>query len=1078
MSLLSFEDRPVVTSVVVILVAALFVGLIGWLTGNWLAATISVLAVLLVALVVVMVRSVFRREREDKLGRGVESRKDQAQSREERLDSGSRSDIQSKFDAAVSELRRTLGGRGAVYELPWYLVFGPDNAGKSTMLLESGLDLPAQYAHARVFGSTDGFEFLMFNEAVAIDTAGRLFTSNAERDRKQWNELLSRMKSSRPDCPANGLIFTIPVEHLLSTSIEKLEAEGQELRRRLNEIQVNLGLDAPIYVVITKADQLEGFVDLASSLPADRIDEAFGWTNDQRRVADPEARVFEAFEGIRERLDTIVHPFLMQATDPAARRRLFAFPQEVEALGEAVAAYVGSAFKRDIYNATPFLRGIYLTSSRFQGTTRSDTARRLGHEGWARTDHGTGTPRGYFLRELFREIVILDDELAVLDNQVAPASQRAMLIGGGVIAACMLALWSVSFWQNYQGTHALEAAAEPVLSADPTLEQIDTLRHTIEDLERGSFINTIGFGMLARAVDDAKVSFVHAFDRNYARATRDSLSRALRRGDDDAFRAAVALGTDLEWLSNSDAWDEGPPDFIPYMPKRARDGEQFLAAYSAYTRWLSNKLRADLLADQRDLLARDADRLLNLGNLETQTRRTSGKFSPVNFAGLGFGKPDPELTEVPGIYTRNGFEGLFGYLISAVEATGSIESRELATLYRNYAERHERTWRKLLLDTPTTPAPLREPKKSPHLALLEAIHENTSFEMERTGNVPEWFDAVAEIRRTEPTVEELAATEDEEGKEAPPPPWERYITALESVTVDVEAATEDPAAALAVAKTVAAGQPSTFSDAMAVARAIVPRLGDTVTRNRLRDLLEAPILDGFSQVLLSARDEIDVQWRERIASKYGGPVSQSQVEALYAPQAGELDVFSKEMLESFYRNGVFVKVLGDRRMPLGKAAVGWLRDANRLQRSLFPGGGGIPQVSVRVSGIPSTVEGVTSLRVTRRDLRLLCPDGDQTFIYREGSGAFTFNWGSRCQEVSLRITLGGAGQADQQLRREWVGPLAMPQFLRDGRRIGNDRLQWKFKTSDGADVLVKYKLVSGRDVRNIAHRKPPASLGS
>lgn len=1078
MSFLSFEERPILTSVIIALIAGLVIGLIGWLTGNWLAATISVLAILLVALVIIMVRSVFQKERTDKLGRGVESRRDQARAREERSSTGSHSDVQSKFDGSVAELKRSLGGRGAVYELPWYLVFGPEGSGKSSMLLESGLELPAQYAHARVFGPTDGFEFLMFNEAVAIDTSGRMFSSGAQRDRDQWTQLLARMKANRPECPANGLILTVSVDYLLSNPTEKLEADGQELRRRLNEIQVNLGLDAPIYVVITKADQLDGFSDFAAHVPAERLQEAFGWTNDQRRIADPEERVFEAFEELRERLDQVSHVPLMQATDGGARRRMFAFPQEVEALGEKVAAYVGSAFKRDIYNATPFLRGIYLSSARLEGATQSSTANRLGHGAWARIDHGTGTPRGYFLRELFREIVVLDDELAVLDRQVAPKSQKALAIGGAVIAACLFALWGVSFWQNYQGTHRLAESAEPVLSADPTMEQIDELRVAIEELERGSFINTVGFGMLDRAVDDAKTTFVHAFDRNYARATRDSLSRALRRGDDDAFRAAVALGTDLEWLSSSDAWDEQPPDFVPYMPKRARDGEQFLAAYAAYTRWLPNKLRADLLADQRDLLARDADRLLNLGNLESQTRRTSGKFGPVNFAGLGFPKPDPELTEVPGIYTKHGFEGLFGYLISAVEATGSIETRELATLHRNYAERHERTWRRLLLDTPTKPMPLREVKKSPHIALLETLHRNTSFEVPRTGEAPEWFAAVAEIRRTEPTAEELVATEGEDGEEPPPPPWERYTTALESVAVDVEAALEDPAAALAVSKSVAAGQPSTFADAMAVARAVVPRIGDSTTRNKLRALLEAPILDGLSQVLLSARQEIDVHWNERIASKYGGTLSQSQVEALYAPQAGELDVFTAEMLSSFYRNGVFVKVLGDRRMPLGRSFVGWLSDANRLQRSLFAGGGGIPQVSVRLSGIPSTIRGVTPLRVTKRDLRLVCPDGEQKFTYREGRGAFTFNWGSRCQLVELRITLGGAGQADQQVSREWVGPLAMPQFLRDGSTIGNDTLQWTVETSDGADVYVKYKLVSGRDVRNIAHRKPPASLGN
>ena len=37
---------------------------------------------------------------------------------------------------------------------------------------------------------------------------------------------------------------------------------------------------------------------------------------------------------------------------------------------------------------------------------------------------------------------------------------------------------------------------------------------------------------------------------------------------------------------------------------------------------------------------------------------------------------------------------------------------------------------------------------------------------------------------------------------------------------------------------------------------------------------------------------------------------------------------------------------------------------------------------------------------------------------------------------------------------------------------------WQFKTEGGADVMIKYELVTGSDVRNIAHSKPPRSLGS
>jgi hypothetical protein len=1078
MSFLSFEDRPALTSILCALLVAALIGLVGYFTGNWVAAVISVLSVVLVILVVVMVRSVFQKEKKSRLGRGLEDRQQQAKQSASHTRSTSSADVAARFREALSEIRRSLGGRASVYELPWYLVMGPEDSGKSAMLLESGLELPAQYASSRVFGPTQSCEILLFNEAVGIDTAGRYFSSDSERDRDDWHQLLQQMRSSRPDCPANGLIFVISIERLRAMSTDQLEEQGRELRRRLNEVHLTLGLDAPIYIVLTKADQIEGFAETVRGLTPERLNEAFGWTNDQRRVADPEARAIDAFVGMSERVDAFSHELLMRSPDPISRRRIFTFPQELEEIGEAVACFVGSAFKRDIYNAAPFLRGIYLTSSRIEGEAKSRTLERLGHDGWATAVQGAGAPQGYFLRELFREIILLDHELAVLDNRVAPMSRRAMMIGGGVISLCLLALWSVSFWQNYRGTHALEKAAKLVLSADPTIQQVDAFRVEIDALDRGDFINTVGFGVLAREVERAKLSFVHAFDRNFAQATRDNLSQVLRRRDDDAFGAAVALGTDLEWLSSTQPGGADPPDFIPHMPRRVRDGEGFLKAYSAYTRWLPDRMRSDLLQSQRDLLARDAKRLLNLGGLEAQTRTGEGKFGPVDYGRLGFEEGDiGELANVPGIYTEAGFEGLFGYLLSAVESTASISSQELASLRRNYVDRHDRAWRRFLLDVPGAVMPTSDVRKSPYLVLLEKVSLNASFELPRAGKVPDWIEALAEIRRSEPTPEEVAASEDEEGNPPPPPPWKRYMQALESVAIDVEGAVEDSAQALLVARDVATGKPSTFGDALAVAKAIVPRLGDTATRNKIREILEGPILDGFSAVLLAARSEIDIHWKERISSRYGANISQSEVEALYSPDSGELDAFLNEQVVDFYKNGVAKKLIGGRSMPLGSGFRAWLASAGQLKRSLFAGQGGSPRVSVRLKGVPSTIEGVSDFRVTRRDLRLVCPDGEQTFIYREGGGTSTFNWGSRCQEVSLRVQLGGAGQADQQVRREWMGPLAMPQFLRDGRKVGSGDLQWNFETPDGADVLVKYNLVSGQDVRDIAHRRPPGSLG-
>ena len=88
-----------------------------------------------------------------------------------------------------------------------------------------------------------------------------------------------------------------------------------------------------------------------------------------------------------------------------------------------------------------------------------------------------------------------------------------------------------------------------------------------------------------------------------------------------------------------------------------------------------------------------------------------------------------------------------------------------------------------------------------------------------------------------------------------------------------------------------------------------------------------------------------------------------------------------------------------------------------------------------------------------------------------------FNWTPDCQEVSLRIWARAPGGSERELlpRREWNGPLALPQFLRQAQPLGRGRLQWRLRYAD-AELVVEYRLRSGSGILAIAHRSPPGSM--
>jgi type VI secretion system protein ImpL len=85
-------------------------------------------------------------------------------------------------------LRRLVEGKRYLYELPWYVVIGQPGAGKSSVVLNSGLRFPLAdqmgAASARLTLShatgTRQCDWWLTNEAVLLDTAGRYTEQDAQ----------------------------------------------------------------------------------------------------------------------------------------------------------------------------------------------------------------------------------------------------------------------------------------------------------------------------------------------------------------------------------------------------------------------------------------------------------------------------------------------------------------------------------------------------------------------------------------------------------------------------------------------------------------------------------------------------------------------------------------------------------------------------------------------------------------------------------------------------------------------------------------------------------------------------------
>ena len=358
-----------------------------------------------------------------------------------------------------SGLRRLVEGKRYLYELPWYVVIGQPGAGKSSVVLNSGLRFPVAEqmgaASARLTLSqavgTRQCDWWLTNEAVLLDTAGRYTeqdaqavldasekaatqpessANGAEQDKlpasnpletlrqtneAEWRGFLGVLRQIRPRAPVNGALVVVDVAQLLSETAEQRIAHAARLRARLAELRTQLGIRFPVYVVLTKADVLRGFVPYFSSLTSEARAQVWGFTlpwressasmvkglaqgfGRRQRAANvsvqPTSKAFGAAQSDWPLTEQVRHEFdalVQRVSDGVAtrmqeefsldqRQSLYVLPYELSALKEPLAALLDATFSDSRYDTTQvhhMLRGVYLTSAMQSAETSGMVAER------------------------------------------------------------------------------------------------------------------------------------------------------------------------------------------------------------------------------------------------------------------------------------------------------------------------------------------------------------------------------------------------------------------------------------------------------------------------------------------------------------------------------------------------------------------------------------------------------------------------------------------------------------------------------------------------------------------------------
>jgi type VI secretion system protein ImpL len=217
------------------------------------------------------------------------------QSKAEERPSADALQLRERFEEATAMLKQKRRSGHTLYELPWYVIIGAPGSGKTTALVNSGLNFPLEQRSGRGalrgVGGTRNCDWWFTDEAVFLDTAGRFTTqdSDAGADAAGWLEFLALLRKYRTRRPINGILLTVSAQDLMTQHADARESYVAAARRRLNELNRELRIQLPVYVMVTKCDLVAGFTEYFDDLTQEGRAQVWGITFPYEQTVKGEA---------------------------------------------------------------------------------------------------------------------------------------------------------------------------------------------------------------------------------------------------------------------------------------------------------------------------------------------------------------------------------------------------------------------------------------------------------------------------------------------------------------------------------------------------------------------------------------------------------------------------------------------------------------------------------------------------------------------------------------------------------------------------------------------------------------------